>query len=344
MLAGGIGGVATLTLGAGTAGAAIPGGDPSNPRGLAREVVALFQKLPGTKAMKIVVPLRRGPGWTAELDPARRMIVASSFKGYVLAEALRQAEAALDPRSAVALNDQLAGALDTVQLTVDDSVWVPGSPVLNPPNLTGKVSERTVLEAMISHSDNTATDLALKHAGVDKVRAFIASIGLTGTQTPTSVRRFFSYLGGFPDWETTTWAELIDPGVNFPFRPLFNPVESSISTPSDFVSFYARALTGGLFIHEATTELFRYVLTTSAVTLESMPLGTTPCQKGGSLDLVPDHVLSLAGGTYMAGRWVSFHLVLNWTDTEAGPVAEVKNPFLDTSTAIFTKIRDALER
>jgi beta-lactamase class A len=50
----------------------------------------------------------------------------------------------------------------------------PDSATFNPPHLSGKVSERTALEAMIIHSDNTGTDMILKHVGADRVRDFLA--------------------------------------------------------------------------------------------------------------------------------------------------------------------------
>jgi beta-lactamase class A len=48
----------------------------------------------------------------------------------------------------------------------------PDSPTFNPPHLSGKISEWTALEAMIIHSDNTGTDMILKHVGADRVRDF----------------------------------------------------------------------------------------------------------------------------------------------------------------------------
>ena len=44
------------------------------------------------------------------------------------------------------------------------------------------------MEAMVVHSDNTATDMVLKETGADAVRRFIASIGLKKTMIPDSTR------------------------------------------------------------------------------------------------------------------------------------------------------------
>ncbi|WP_433969830.1 serine hydrolase [Tunturiibacter gelidiferens] len=68
--------------------------------------------------------------------------------------------------------------------------------MFNPPNLIGKVSERTALEAMIMHSDNTGTDMCLKHVGPEKVRQFVASAGLKSCMIPESTRALFGYLLG----------------------------------------------------------------------------------------------------------------------------------------------------
>ena len=67
----------------------------------------------------------------------------------MLAEALRQAD-----------SPDVVQTITQRQLALDASVWSPDSATFNPPNLSGVVSERTALEAMILHSDNTGTDMA----------------------------------------------------------------------------------------------------------------------------------------------------------------------------------------
>src|SRR3989338_2987273 len=89
-------------------------------------------------------------------------------------------------------------------MAIDDSVRSLSSPVFL--NLTGTTPARSVLEAMITHSDNTATDAALAAAGIDKVLALIAEAGLTSTQISTSTRRLFSWLAGAPEGVALGWA------------------------------------------------------------------------------------------------------------------------------------------
>src|SRR6185369_2717191 len=98
-----------------------------------------------------------------------------------------------------------SGALsEDEQLPVDDSVRTAGSSVLE--QLTGTTPARSILEAMITHSDNTATDIALQRVGPDRVRSFIAAQGLGATLIPDSTRRFFSYNVGAPLGVDLGWA------------------------------------------------------------------------------------------------------------------------------------------
>ncbi len=65
------------------------------------------------------------------LNPSSQLFVASAFKAYVLAEYLRQAEAALDPGGAVPLRQQLATHL-AEEWALDASVYSLDSAVFNP--------------------------------------------------------------------------------------------------------------------------------------------------------------------------------------------------------------------
>src|SRR5689334_10055990 len=79
-------------------------------------------------------------------------------KTFVLAQYLRDVEAGL-------LSEE-------EQLAIDDGVRTLASPVFL--NLAGTTLARSVLEAMITHSDNIATG----KIGADRVRALIAQAGL----------------------------------------------------------------------------------------------------------------------------------------------------------------------
>ncbi len=312
------------------------------PDGLSQEVVAAFKVLPGQKGLKLWAPADAGrPEWSAALNSDNRLFIASVFKGFVLAECLRLEEESLVLRSDTSLAAQLNARL-AEQLALDEDVFTLSSSVLNPPNLTGQVSLRTALEAMIAHSDNTATDMVLRHVGSERVQVFIDGIGLRQTRIPASTRQFFGYISGFPDWEATTWADLQADDPAATPRPILNDTITMASTPDELVSFYSRALSGEFFQYAETLAVFRAILGLADAIPLSMPLGVSAFGKGGSIDFAGSHVLTFAGGMYVPDRWVYFALLLNWTDAEAGPVSEVMGPYIAAARTIFTLVRDRL--
>jgi beta-lactamase class A len=314
---------------------------PAQAADLAREVVAVFSRLPGRKALKLWAPADAGLAeWSATLNAGTPLFVASSFKAYVLATFLRQAETALDAAGTVPLQQQLAARL-AEQWPLDESVFSLDSAVFNPPNLTGKVTARTALEAMISHSDNTGTDMTLAHLGADRMREFVASIGLRDTRIPSNTRQFIGYITGQPDWQATTWAQL-EADSSYPPRPIVNDQITMVSSPDDFVSFYSRALQGEFFRYPETLGVFRAVLSLADAIPLAMPLGVSAFLKGGAIDFNRDHALSVAGGMYIPARWVYYSLIANWTDADGGSTGEVQGPFANAANTIFTLVRDRL--
>ena len=308
--------------------------------GLSQEIAEAFRVLPGQKALKLWAPPDAGrPEWSAALNPDSWLFIASAFKGFALAETLRLEEESLDPRSDTPLAAQLNARL-AQQLLLDEAVFSPGAPVFNPPNLTGQVTLRTALEAMISHSDNTAADMVLRHAGSERVQAFVEGIGLHQTRIPTSTRDFIGYISGLPDWQATTWADIQgDPGTP---RPILNDTITMASTPDDLVSFYARALQGEFFQYAETLAVFRAILSLADAIAFAMPLGVSAFAKGGSIEFEGNYALTFAGGMYVPDRWVYYALLLNWTDAEVGPGAQVMGPYIAAARTIFTLVRDRL--
>jgi len=157
--------------------------------------------------------------FAAELNSALPLFIGSAFKGYVLCEALRRVDSS-NPDS----------QLETTELKLDESVWSLDSTVFNPPCLHGHVTERTALEAMISHSDNTGADMTLKHLGADSVRNFIVSIGLHHTQIPNSTRQFLGYLFGAANWQTISYDEVVAISKGAPVHPAINNVQTMVSS------------------------------------------------------------------------------------------------------------------
>jgi beta-lactamase class A len=296
---------------------------------LAAEIVGLFEPLPGTKSIKIRSPATHNRReFAAELDPGLPLFCGSSFKAFVLGEALRQNEAS-------------NGNLTVTQLKLDESIWSLDSAVFNPPYLSGLVSERTALEAMVSHSDNTGADMVLKHIGADSVRSFIAGIGLRSTRIPNSTRQFLGYVYGIPDWEQTTWAEAVAEaqGSGPLAHPPINDVQTMVSSANDFVSFYSRGLQGAFFKNAATLAEFRAILMIADAIPEVVPLGATGFAKGGQINAGGFNGLCLAGGMYFPDRWVYFATMINWEAADPGPITSAFEMAIGQA---FTRVKEAL--
>jgi beta-lactamase class A len=268
-------------------------------------ILALFKSLPGDIAVKIYAPAADGkPEFLVESNASKMMFVGSAIKTFILCESLRQVD-----------SPGVVKSLTTEQLSLDASVWNLDSATFNPPNLIGKVSQRTALEAMIVHSDNTGTDMCIKYVGPDKVRAFIASAGLKSTMIPESTRVFFGYLLGAKNYQIFSWSDIgaaaTLPIVNSPM----NKVQTLASSADDFVSYYSRALHGDFFQHKETLNEFRRILSLGdAIWLLPMPLGVSSFCKGGSIDVSGFHAVCAPGGMFFDNRWVYFCLAINWND------------------------------
>jgi beta-lactamase class A len=290
-------------------------GAPSDVSGLEEQIRDLFSDLPDRKAIKIWAPAtENGPEVLVQLNASQRMFVASTMKSIILCERLRQ----LDSPT---VEKQITGH----ELALDESVWSPGSAIFNPPDLSGLVSERTAMEAMVVHSDNTATDMVLKETGADAVRSLIASIGLKKTMIPDSTRIFAAYLVGAPNYKTITWDEL----TKFPSEklahPFLNDIETFASSPDDLVLFFSGALQGRFFSHRETLFQFRRILLLGDINhLVPFPLGMSVFGKAGYADIPDEHARSIAGAVYFPDRWVYFSMVLNWDAEQAEDPITVK--------------------
>ncbi len=225
-------------------------------------------------------------------------------------------------------------------LDLDDSVWSFGSPTFIPELLSGQVSERTTLDAMITHSDNTATDMLFKLVGADNVRKFIADAGLTNTLAPDSTRALTAYIFGAPNYLTITWAELQDAVKGKQKHPFLNDVETLASSAHDLVSYYSRALQGEFFEHPETLQEYRRILSLcDFIYLVPFPLDVSAYAKSGNADFPGFHVRSVAGGLYVAGRWVYFAFLINWYAEEAED-AKTVDAYFAAIHRTLTAIRD----
>ena len=298
------------------------------------DIAMLFDDLPGDLGMKIHAPSSKGhkPGFTVQANADKVLFVASAIKTFALCEALRQAD-----------SPDIDKELEAKELTLDASVWSLGSPIFNPPALSGLVSVRTALEAMILRSDNTATDMIFNLAGADNIRRLIALAGLLQTRVPDNTRIFAGYLFGAPNYKTITWDELLKvAGEGRIANAFLNDVETLASTAEDFVKYYSQALQGNFFQHGETLQEFRRMLTLcDFIYLVPIPLGVSAYAKSGNADIPGFHARSIAGGMFFADQWVYFAFILNWYAPEGEDPRTVQKFFAAIREAL-TRVRDAL--
>jgi beta-lactamase class A len=291
------------------------------------QIIGLFTSLPGETAIKIFVPgASFKPAFVAQLNSQKRLFAASANKTFALCKALQQVD-----------SPDVVERLETTPLKLDASIWSkPGSPFFNPPHLKGTISERATLEAMIMNSDNTATDMIFKLAGVDNIRSLIASLGLTETVIPDSTRAFSAYLFGAKNYKTITWDQLEELLKNGSLEHNFlNDVETLASSADDFVSYYSQALPGALFEHAHTLNEFRRILTLcDFIYLIPLPLGASAYAKSGNADVPGFHARSIAGGLFVSNHWVYFAFIINWSAPEAEDHQTVHQFYSAINTAL----------
>lgn len=289
-----------------------------------------FKTFPGTTSFRIDI----GPRELASDSSATKLFVASAIKTFILCQYLRDVE---------------SGALsEDEQLPVNDSVRTAGSPVLV--GLTGTTPARSILEAMIAHSDNTATDIAIRRVGPDRVRSFIAAQGLGATLIPDSTRRFFSYNVGAALGVDIGWSgvqEVLASGraLGPPHRPL-NDQETLASSADDLVTYYKRALAGKCFTKSTTLAEFKRIHLTNTF----FPDDTVGYGKGGSGDWVADstvvadfHALSYAGQMVVNTMPVTFCFIVNWTSENPKSTSEDLVPaFIDVVKGSMGAIKQLL--
>jgi len=291
-----------------------------------------FKSFPGTTSFRIDIDRHE----LVSDGSAKQLFVASAIKTFILSQYLRDVES--------------GGLSEDEQLPVNDSVRMSGSPVFV--ELTGTTSARSILEAMITHSDNTATDIALLRVGPHHVRSFIAAQDLGSTLIPDSTRRFFSYNVGAPLGVDIGWSGVKDVlasgrSLGPPHRPL-NDQETLASSADDLVSYYKRALAGRFFTKRTTLSEFKRIHLTNAF----FPDDTVGYGKGGSGDWVAEstvvadfHALSYAGQMVVNATPVTFCFVVNWTSENPKSTSEELAPaFIDVVKGSMGAIRQRLLR
>jgi beta-lactamase class A len=265
--------------------------------------------------------------WRLAHQPDRPVFVGSCFKTFVLAAWLQEVEAG---------RRRLAE-----QVAIDDEIRALVSPVFD--HLSGSTTARSVLEAMITHSDNTATDAAMRVIGVDRVRAVVERAGLRATRIPASTRRMFTAMAGAPPGADLGWVGVqraLEQPVG-PLRPPLNPYETSVSTAVDLVGWYQRALAGTYFQRPESLTEFRRVQAMGDVIALVVPPGIAAYAKGGSIFWQDSNAVAVAGQMVVCGRPATFCFTLAWSGPEAGTAARL-DAFKDAVAAVLRRTAELL--
>lgn len=203
-------------------------------------------------------------------------------------------------------------------LPVDDDVRSPVSPVFGA--LTGTAPAVVALEAMITHSDNTATDMAIRRVTPAAVRALIAARGLAGTRIPDSTRIMVSALAGAPPGVDLGWAgiQALDRGAPMPSpRTPINEVSTMVSTGQDMVAWYDFVLAGRYFAKPETLATFKRIQSMATAMPQVAPPDVIAYGKGGSITWEQAQAMAVAGQMVAGPVRATFFQGVNWTGDAA---------------------------
>lgn len=271
-----------------------------------------------------------GNTWIAAYSADRQVFVGSAIKTFILGQFLRDSEVSRN------------GITEDSTVEISDLHRSPGGGVYE--GLTGTAHYRSVLEAMITHSDNTATDIAIAQAEPARVRALIAEAGLRQTQIPDSTRSLMSYLAGAPVGVDLGWNGIqnLDATGYTKRTDAINPDVSMLSSATDMVHWYEQALSGKFFRDAATLKEFKRISAMADAMARVVPDDTVAYGKGGSIDWAGFHCITVAGQMRVRDIPVTFCFALNWNsdavDTRARTAAFLA-PVVNALAAVATSIK-----
>ncbi len=278
--------------------------------------------------------------WEAGALPDQAVFVGSAVKTFMLAEYLRSGLS----ESSLALIDD---SIRSISSTVFGDETLAGQPY---PDLVlqGQTLVRNVLEAMISHSDNTATDSILAAVGADRVRELIEEVGLSSVQIPESTRRLFTYLASGEnknvDWDTLK--SLVENPPNP--QDAINGVQSMMASAADMVRWYQTALQDSSFFTPAALAEFKRISAMADALHLIVPENLASYGKGGSITWNDFGCITVSGQMEMPttdpGRpWVplTFSFNINWGSDDPQIFDEVAGILVGTARQVLSASLDA---
>jgi beta-lactamase class A len=278
--------------------------------------------------------------WSASVQPDQTTFVGSAIKTFILAAYLRDG---LSETTPMAINDSIRSVSSTV--FGDETFGGEPAPDLK---LDGQTLARSVLEAMISHSDNTATDAALAAVGVDQVRHLINEVRLPSVVIPESTRQLFAYLatGQNADVDWQTLQQYVDNPPDA--QPAINDQQSMLASAADMVRWYQTALLQpGFFTGGQLTEFKRISGMADALS-RIVPDNLISYGKGGSITWNNFGALTVSAQMIMptmdpAQPWVplTFSFDVNWGSSDLATFGAVAGIFTHTVQDVLAASLDA---
>ncbi len=273
--------------------------------------------------------------WAAGVQADQTMFVGSAVKTFILAEYLR---GDLSETGVMGIDD----GIRSISSTVFGDQTLAGEPAPDL-KLDGETLARSVLEAMISHSDNTATDAILAAVGANSVRDMISDVGLTSVSIPDSTRRLFTYLASGQDvdvsWETLKEYVASPPNA----QTAINGVQSMLASASDMVRWYETALLDPSFFTPADLAEFKRISSMADALHVIVPDNIASYGKGGSISWNDFSCISVSGQmvvpTMDPGRpWipVTFSFNVNWGSDEPATFRDVAGIFAPAVKGVLT--------
>lgn len=291
------------------------------------EPLQKLAELPGTSSYKFEVGTN-GTIFNAAYRSDAQMFVGSAVKTFFLLKFLQDVERGKKSESDL--------------LPVNNKIRSLSSPVFL--NLRGETPARSLLEAMITHSDNTATDAILKSVGPQRVRRLVRRMGLKSIMFPGSTRLLFSYLAGAPYGVDKGWrgmkAIMQDKLFGFPRSP-DNGRETMKGSADDFVEYYTRALSGEFFKSPATLTEFKRIQAMASAIVRVVPADTVAYAKGGSIEWLDFNALCLPGQMIVSGTPVTFCVTVNW-DGPPDTIPVVSGQLVEAMSEILLEIAKTL--
>ena len=264
--------------------------------------VGRFSRLPGASCL--IVADGKDP-WQIGQNAGERRFVGSALKTFILLAPCATSRTAGSPWTS-------NWRSTTRDRTLNSPAFL---------NLTGTTQATSVLEAMITHSDNTATDIAMAAVGADRVRALIAEAGLK--QHPD--RRFDAQdvllsrrPAGRPGCRLAQGE-----GSRRATHPTPPPGAQRRHDDGEHGRRHGEAGTGGpcaptISGKPNTRVEFRRIQAMATALWQVVPAGIVAYGKGGSIDWGNFHCLCLPGTMVVGATPVTFCFTINWTGPDEG--------------------------